>query len=72
MPEKKSPISEARKRANKKWNDENINSKYDHIHLALPAGYKEKLREAVGPDGSINDFIKKAIDQRLDNGSALE
>ena len=66
MPEKREPISEARKKANKKWNDENINTRYDHIHLALPAGYKERMRAAVGPGGSINDFIKKAIDQRLE------
>ena len=61
MPE----MSEAKKRANKKWNDENLATRYDHIHLVLPAGYKEKLRAAVSQGGSINDFIRKAIDQKL-------
>jgi len=71
MPE----MSEARKRANKKWNDENLAVRYDHIHLALPAGYKEKLKAAAEcestPDKkvSVNDFIRKAIDQRLEAGN---
>ena len=69
MPEKKEPISEARKKANRKWNEENLSTRYDHIHLALPAGYKDRLREAVGPKGSINDYIKKAIDQQLEGGA---
>ena len=72
------PISEAKKRANKKWNDENLLTKYDHIHLALPAGYKEKLKAAAererkeGERLSVNDFIKKAIDERINNGPAME
>lgn len=69
MPQKKEPISEARKKANKKWNDENLSERYDHIHLALPAGYKDRLREIVGEHGSINEFIKKAIDQRMEAGN---
>ena len=63
MPE----ISEARKRANKKWNDENINTRYDHIHLALPAGYKDRLKSAAdGAGEKVNEYIRKAIDQRLE------
>ena len=62
MPE----MSEARKRANKKWNDENLNTRYDHIHLALPAGYKDKLKAAADQkDESVNEYIRNAIDQRL-------
>jgi len=63
MPE----MSEAKKRANKKWNDENLNTRYDHIHLALPAGYKEKLKAAAEEKGEkVNEYIRIAIDQRLE------
>ncbi len=58
-------ISEARKQANKKWNDKNLSTKYDHIHLALPAGYKERLKTAAGKE-SVNEYIRKAIDQRME------
>ena len=64
MPE----ISEARKRANKKWNDENLNTRYDHIHLALPAGYKDRLKTAAKAEGeTVNEYIRNAIDQRIGN-----
>ena len=63
MPE----ISEARKRANKKWNDKNLSTKYDHIHLALPAGYKDRLKTAADTNGeSVNEYIRKAIDWRIE------
>lgn len=68
MPE----MSEAKKRANKKWNDENLSVRYDHIHLALPAGYKEKIQAAAkqesihaGDKVSVNEFIRKAIEKRI-------
>ena len=63
MPE----MSEARKRANKKWNDENLSVRYDHIHLALPAGYKDRIKAAADQSGEkVNEFIRKAIDKRLE------
>ena len=66
MPE----MSEAKKRANKKWNDENLSTRYDHIHLALPAGYRERLKAAADQEGeSVNEYIRKAIDQRQGAGS---
>lgn len=68
MPE----MSEARKRANKKWNDENLSTRYDHIHLALPAGYKDRLKEAAAAQPekeTVNEYIRKAIDQRLEAGN---
>lgn len=62
MPE----MSEARKRANKKWNDENLAVRYDHIHLALPAGYKDRLKAAAKAEGeTVNEYIRNAIDQRI-------
>lgn len=66
MPE----MSEAKKRANKKWNDENLSTRYDHIHLALPAGYRDRLKAAADQEGeSVNEYIRKAIDQRFEAGS---
>lgn len=66
MPE----MTEARKRANKKWNDENLSTRYDHIHLALPAGYKDQLKTAATAAGeTVNEFIRKAIDQRIGTGA---
>lgn len=66
MPE----MTEARKRANKKWNDENLSTRYDHIHLALPAGYKEQLKAAAAAAGeTVNEYIRKAIDQRTGTGA---
>ena len=69
MPE----MSEAKKRANKKWNDENLSVRYDHIHLALPAGYKEQIQAAAKQESihsrdkvSVNEFIRKAIDKRIE------
>ena len=62
MPE----MSEAKKRANKKWNDENLSTRYDHIHLALPAGYKDRLKAAAqAEEETVNEYIRKAIDQRI-------
>ena len=64
--EKQKEISEKKKASNKKWNDENMNTRYDHIHLALPAGYKEKTKAAAAQAGeSVNEYIKNAIDQRM-------
>ena len=67
MPE----ISEARKRANKKWNDENLATRYDHIHLTLPVGYRDKVKTAAQGSGEkVNEYIRKAIDQRMENDRA--
>ena len=61
-----SPLSAAKKRANKKWNDQNLNIKYDHIHLVLPVGYKIKLKLAAEEYGEkVNEYIRKAIDERM-------
>ena len=49
-----------------RWNAKN----YDRLNIMLPKGYKEKLREIVGPDGSITAFIKDAIDEKMKDGQA--
>ena len=65
MSEKK-PISDARKRANKKWNDENLTKKYDRIQLVVPKGrkasieaYAKEAGESV--NGLMNRFLREAL-----------
>ena len=57
MSEKK-PMSEARKRANKKWNDENMTKKYDRIQLVVPKGRKIDIEAyAKGRGESVNGLM---------------
>lgn len=57
MSEKK-PLSEARKRANKKWNDENMAKKYDRIQLVVPKGRKAEIESFAKERGeSVNGLM---------------
>lgn len=61
-------ISEARKQANKKWNDANMKERYDRIQLVVPKGKKEKIQACVKANGkkeSVNAFINRLIDAEL-------
>ena len=65
MSERK-PLSDARKRANKKWNDENMAKKYDRIQLVVPKGrkadidtYAKSRGESV--NGLMNTFLRDAL-----------
>ena len=61
------PLSEARKRANKAWNDKNMNERYDHLHLVVEKGQKEKIKAAADTVGeSVNTYIKRAIEARME------
>lgn len=60
------PLSEARKRANKKWNDANYNVKYDHIHVVVPKGRKKTIDEIAKSqsktlNGYINDVLTESV-----------
>lgn len=64
MSEKKT-LSEARKRANKKWNDANLSVKYDRIQIVVPKGRKatvEALAAARGEsvNGLVNGLLRDA------------
>lgn len=60
-------ISEAKKRANKKWNDANMKERYDRVQLVLPKGEKERVQAAALASGeSVNGYIGKAISQRME------
>jgi predicted HicB family RNase H-like nuclease len=59
-------ISEAKKRANKKWNDENLKKLYDRIALTVPKGKKESIKAHAELQGeSLNGFINRAIDDTI-------
>jgi len=65
MSEKK-PISDARKRANKKWNDENMARKYDRIQLVVPKGRKNDIEifakeQGESVNGLMNSLLCKAL-----------
>lgn len=56
------PMSEARKRANKNWNDANMKERYDRIQLVVPKGQREVIKDRAAALGlSVNQFISTAI-----------
>ena len=58
------PISEAQKKATRKWNDANL----DRINLVIPKGEKANIKAHADKCGeSVNAFIKKAIADRIKN-----
>ena len=61
-------MSEAKKKANKKWNDANLKEKYDRLQLVVPKGQKEIIQNAAKQSGdkSVNSFICRLIDAELD------
>ena len=66
MTEKK-PLSEARKRANKKWNDENQAKRYDRIQLVVPKGRKADVEAyASAHSETVNGLVNKLLRQLLD------
>ncbi len=55
--------TEAKKRGNQKWDAENL----DRVSVALPKGKKNEIKEAAAASGeTMNQYIKTAIDQRLE------
>ncbi|MDY5231568.1 MAG: antitoxin [Eubacteriales bacterium] len=68
-------MSEARKRANKKWNDENMRIKYDRIQLVVAKGQKEVLQSIAKEQGaSLNGYTKQALKAKIkaDTGKDVE
>ena len=56
-------ISEARKRANKKWNDANMIHRYDRIQLVVPKGQKVAIQahaesKGLSTNGLVNELLK--------------
>ena len=60
-------ISEARKRANKKWNDAHMKERYDRIQLVFPKGEGDIIKKAAASSGqSVNAFIYQAVCKQMD------
>ena len=56
------PMTEARKRANKKWNDANMKELYERVSVLIPKGTKSVLQEAAKKHGmSVNGYINSLI-----------
>lgn len=61
------PMSQARRDANKKWNDANLKERYDRVQLVLPKGEKEVIKAAADKSGcSLNAYVVEAIRQRME------
>ena len=74
--EKKS-MSEAKRRANNKWNDANMNVKYDHLHVVIPKGRKADLEaraDKVGAslNGYINDLLRGDVGMTEEEWKAIK
>lgn len=62
----KKPMSEARKAANKKWNDANLKEKYDRIQLVVPKGEKDLIKSAADQvNESVSAYIYAAVRERM-------
>lgn len=58
--------TEAKRRANKKWNDANMKIRYDRIGFFVPAGNHEVIKKAAASAGvSVNSFIQMAILEKM-------
>lgn len=54
--------TEAKKRANKKWNDEHLKERYDRINLIIPKGEKERIKMVAEQNGeSVNALINRVL-----------
>ena len=66
MPEE-SKVSKAQQKAVNKY----VKNNYDRINVTFPKGQKEIIMQAAEAAGeSVNGYIKKAVDQRMDRDNA--
>lgn len=66
MPEE-SKISKAQQKAVNKY----VKNNYDRINVTFPKGQKEIIMQAATAAGeSVNGYIKKAVDQRMERDKA--
>ena len=66
MPEE-SKVSKAQQKAVNKY----VKNNYDRINVTFPKGQKEVIMQAAEAAGeSVNGYIKKAVDQRMERDNA--
>lgn len=60
------PISDAKRKANKKWNDINLKERYDRIQLVVPIGRKDAIKLCADSKGlSLNAYIIQLIEKDM-------
>lgn len=60
-------MTEAKRRANKKWNDANMTAKYDRISVLVPKGRKQAVEAFAREHGeSVNGLVNALL--RADMG----
>ena len=60
------PISEARKKANKKWNDAHMKERYDRVQIVLPAGRKQMVEDYAKQTGeSVSGLINRLLRESM-------
>lgn len=65
-------LSEARRKANDKWNEENLKKRYDRIQLVVPKGRKADIQAAAKNQGlSVNGWINSLIDAALEQECSM-
>lgn len=58
------PTSKARQKANRKWNESNL----DRIYLTMKKGQKDIVKQAAQNENeSLNSFINHAIEYYIDS-----
>lgn len=55
-------MTEAKRRANKKWNDANMTTKYDRISVLVPKGRKQAVEAHAKSNGeSVNGMVNRLV-----------
>lgn len=63
------PLSEARKRANEKWNAK----AYEQILIRVNKGKKDQIQKFAESNGeSLNGFVNRAIDEAMNQPEAVK
>ena len=59
--------TDARKEGNRRWDAANL----DRLSIALPKGQRDTIKAAAAAVGeSVNSYIKRAIDERMERDAA--
>ena len=67
------PTTETQRRASKKWNENNMQARYDRVSVLVPKGHKPVLQaHATARNESLNGFINRAIDETMERDEGKE
>lgn len=57
-----SVYTEAKKRANKKWNDKNLKDRYDRIQIVVPKGERDRIQAVAKQNGeTVSGLINRVV-----------